>query len=119
MIAATLSRFGKLDFLVNNGGGQFVSPAAKIRLKGWKAVIETNLTGTYLCCREGTINPLYTGTPCMDPVGGQGVWTPPWKIMPSSVHQGNTIKMLFRWCADGGLLRILVTTSLPSLEYDD
>ena len=65
MIAATLSRFGKLNFLVNNGGGQFVSPAAKIRLKGWKAVIETNLTGTYLCCREGTINPLYTGTPCM------------------------------------------------------
>ena len=34
MIAATLSRFGKLDFLVNNGGGQFVSPAAEIRLKG-------------------------------------------------------------------------------------
>ena len=119
MIAATLSRFEKLDFLVNNGGGQFVSPAAKIRLKGWKAVIETNLTGTYLCCREGTINPLYTGNPIWGFRGGAGSLDPPWEMMPSSVHQQNTIKMAFRWHADGGLLRILVRTSLPSLNYDD
>ena len=49
----TLELFGKIDFLVNNGGGQFPSPAAAIKLKGWNAVIETNLTGTFLCCREG------------------------------------------------------------------
>ncbi|XP_052254992.1 peroxisomal trans-2-enoyl-CoA reductase-like [Dreissena polymorpha] len=52
LISTTLTKFGKLDFLVNNGGGQFPSPAADIRLKGWNAVIETNLTGTFLCCRE-------------------------------------------------------------------
>jgi NAD(P)-dependent dehydrogenase (short-subunit alcohol dehydrogenase family) len=44
--------FGGADFLVNNAGGQFPSPAGYIRTKGWKAVIETNLTGTFLCCRE-------------------------------------------------------------------
>ena len=53
MISSTISRFGKIDFLINNGGGQFVSPAAKMRLKGWKAVVETNLTGTFLCYKEG------------------------------------------------------------------
>ena len=53
LISSTVSRFGKLDFLINNGGGQFPSPAANIKLKGWNAVIETNLTGTFLCCREG------------------------------------------------------------------
>eukprot|EP00088_Acartia_fossae_P033118 TRINITY_DN3389_c0_g1_i5.p1 TRINITY_DN3389_c0_g1~~TRINITY_DN3389_c0_g1_i5.p1 ORF type:complete len:205 (+),score=41.96 TRINITY_DN3389_c0_g1_i5:280-894(+) len=42
----------KIDFLVNNGGGQFPSPAADFSLKGWNAVIETNLTGTYLVSRE-------------------------------------------------------------------
>ncbi|XP_052805053.1 peroxisomal trans-2-enoyl-CoA reductase-like isoform X2 [Mya arenaria] len=52
LISTTVKKFGKLDFLVNNGGGQFPSPAADIRLKGWNAVIETNLTGTFLCCRE-------------------------------------------------------------------
>jgi len=49
----TVERFGKLDFLVNNGGGQFASRAENISTKGWNAVIETNLTGTFLCCREG------------------------------------------------------------------
>jgi NAD(P)-dependent dehydrogenase (short-subunit alcohol dehydrogenase family) len=46
------SRCGRIDFLVNNAGGQFPSPAAYIRTKGWNAVLETNLTGTFLCCRE-------------------------------------------------------------------
>jgi len=39
--------------VVNNGGGQFLSPAADMTLKGWNAVVETNLTGTYLVSREG------------------------------------------------------------------
>jgi len=42
---------GRLDILVNNSGGQFPAPASMISLKGWSAVIETNLTGTFLCCK--------------------------------------------------------------------
>lgn len=30
-----------------------MSQASDISIKGWNAVIETNLTGTYLMCREG------------------------------------------------------------------
>jgi len=52
LLEFTIDRFGAIDFLVNNAGGQFPSPAGLIRTKGWNAVIETNLTGTFLCCRE-------------------------------------------------------------------
>jgi citronellol/citronellal dehydrogenase len=38
---------GRLDVLVNNGGGQFFSPAEAITPKGWDAVVATNLTGTW------------------------------------------------------------------------
>ncbi|MFN0037137.1 MAG: SDR family oxidoreductase [Saprospiraceae bacterium] len=38
---------GKLDVLVNNAGGQFPSPAADISPKGWQAVVNTNLNGTW------------------------------------------------------------------------
>ena len=46
-----LRRFGRLDFLVNNGGGQFPGNAESYTEKGWKAVIDTNLTGTWTMCQ--------------------------------------------------------------------
>ena len=42
-----MQNFGAINILVNNGGGQFMSPAEHIREKGWDAVIATNLTGTW------------------------------------------------------------------------
>ncbi len=40
-------RSGRLDILVNNAGGQFPSRAEDITPKGWQAVINTNLNGTW------------------------------------------------------------------------
>nr|XP_009666170.1 PREDICTED: peroxisomal trans-2-enoyl-CoA reductase [Struthio camelus australis] len=51
LVKSTLNLHGKIDFLVNNGGGQFMSPTEAIRAKGWNAVIDTNLTGTFYCCK--------------------------------------------------------------------
>ncbi len=39
--------FGRLDILVNNAGGQFPAPAELISEKGWAAVINNNLNGTF------------------------------------------------------------------------
>ncbi len=52
VVAAALAEFGRLDFLVNNAGGQFSSPLEKITAKGWDAVVRTNLTGGFLMARE-------------------------------------------------------------------
>ena len=52
LFADVLDARGQVDGLVNNAGGQFVSPAEAISKNGWHAVIETNLTGTFLMCRE-------------------------------------------------------------------
>lgn len=41
------AHFGRIDVLVNNAGGQFPSPAINISPKGWRAVIDTNLNGTW------------------------------------------------------------------------
>ena len=38
---------GRLDILVNNAGGQFPSLAEDITFKGWNAVINNNLNGTW------------------------------------------------------------------------
>jgi len=52
MVSTTLDRYGRLDGLVNNGGGQFVSPGEAISSNGWKAVVETNLYGPWNCMQE-------------------------------------------------------------------
>lgn len=52
LVNQTLNRHGKIDFLVNNGGGQFLSSTSDISSKGWDAVIETNLKGPFLLSKE-------------------------------------------------------------------
>ncbi len=52
VVRAVLADHGRLDFLVNNAGGQFGSPLEKISAKGWDAVVRTNLTGGFLMARE-------------------------------------------------------------------
>lgn len=51
LVKSTLGLYGRIDFLVNNGGGQFLAPAEDISAKGWHTVIETNLSGTFNMCK--------------------------------------------------------------------
>jgi citronellol/citronellal dehydrogenase len=44
---AVWDHFGRLDHLVNNAGGQFPQAAIDYSVKGWNAVIDTNLNGTW------------------------------------------------------------------------
>ncbi len=52
VVRAVIGDFGRIDFLVNNAGGQFGSPLEAISAKGFDAVVRTNLTGGFLMARE-------------------------------------------------------------------
>jgi 2-dehydro-3-deoxy-D-gluconate 5-dehydrogenase len=49
MIEQTADRFGRLDILVNNAGTSIRKPPENYTPAEWHAVIDTNLTGAFLC----------------------------------------------------------------------
>ncbi|MDA7026261.1 2,4-dienoyl-CoA reductase [Bacillus sp. CLL-7-23] len=52
MVKETIDRFGTIDALVNNAAGNFICPAEKLSVNGWKAVIDIVLNGTFYCSQS-------------------------------------------------------------------
>ncbi len=48
----TDGELGPLDILINNAGVGIFKPAAELTPAEWRAVIDTNLTGAFLCSRQ-------------------------------------------------------------------
>jgi citronellol/citronellal dehydrogenase len=79
-----LERHGKVDVLVNNAGGQFLSPAEAITPKGFRTVIDLNVQGTWLMTHAAA-------TKAFIPQGGGKVLSvtlSPHHGMPGMVHSG-------------------------------
>jgi citronellol/citronellal dehydrogenase len=48
LVGAVLERHGQIDLLVNNAGGQYMTPAEDITPKGFRTVMRLNVEGTWL-----------------------------------------------------------------------
>jgi NAD(P)-dependent dehydrogenase (short-subunit alcohol dehydrogenase family) len=51
LVDDTFSQFGRIDVLVNNAGISWGAPTEQMSVEDWNKVIETNLTGTFLCAQ--------------------------------------------------------------------
>ena len=82
-VADIVARHGVIDGLVNNAGGQYITPVEKISAKGWQAVVDTNLTGGFLMARECFVQ-------SMQARGGAivNIIADIWGSMPGMAHSG-------------------------------
>ena len=82
-VAAIVAEHGRIDGLVNNAGGQFMTPLEAISAKGWEAVVNTNLTGGFLMARECYLQ-------SMNKTGGAivNIVADMWGSMPGMGHSG-------------------------------
>lgn len=83
MVSAIVAEHGRIDGLVNNAGGQYITPLEQISAKGWQAVIDTNLTGGFLVARECYLQ-------SMQAQGGAivNIVADMWGSMPGMGHSG-------------------------------
>lgn len=105
IVRAVLDRHGRLDFLLNNAGGQYFAAAEQITLKGWRAVLRLNVTGTRNMChaaRKLAMAPAGSGTIV-------NVTVSPHHGMPAMAHTGAARAMVesltreyaTQWAAEG------------------
>lgn len=52
MVQATVDAFGTIDVFVNVAGVLGYEPVTKITVDEWNRILNTNVTGAMLCCRE-------------------------------------------------------------------
>jgi citronellol/citronellal dehydrogenase len=98
VVASVVAEHGHIDALVNNAGGQFFAPLETISLKGWEAVVRTNLTGGFLFARECFVQ-------SMRAHGGAivNVIADMWTSMPGMGHSG---------AARAGMLNFTMTAAV-------
>jgi NADP-dependent 3-hydroxy acid dehydrogenase YdfG len=51
MVTATLSRFGRVDILINNAGGWMMKSLQDTSLADWERLLNLNVTGAFLCSK--------------------------------------------------------------------
>lgn len=51
-VARVIKEFGTVDILVNNAAVNIRKPFVEYRDEEWQQIMDTNLTGYFLCCRE-------------------------------------------------------------------
>jgi len=96
---AVLKRFGKTDILINNAAGNFLYPAEKLPFKGWNAVIDIVLNGSFYCSQ-------IFGSQMMKQKHGQIVnilATYAWTGGPGTIHSA---------CAKAGVLAMTRTLAV-------
>jgi NAD(P)-dependent dehydrogenase (short-subunit alcohol dehydrogenase family) len=88
LVDGVLERHGQIDLLVNNAGGQFLTPAEDITPKGFRTVIRLNVEGTWLMTHAVATKAMIPGGRDGHPRGGKivNVTLSPHHGLPGMAH---------------------------------
>jgi 3-oxoacyl-[acyl-carrier protein] reductase len=71
LVEATVKRFGRLDFLVNNAAVRFETPFAEMKYEEWRKVLAIVLDGAFLCAQAALPHMIKAGGGTIINIGGQ------------------------------------------------
>ncbi len=101
LVAKAVEELGTVNLLVNNAGIEKQIPLLEMGLADWSAVLQTNLTGAFLCLREA-------GKVMAGAKGGV-------VVNMSSVHEFIPWPGFAHYCASKGGIKLLMETAAREL----
>jgi NAD(P)-dependent dehydrogenase (short-subunit alcohol dehydrogenase family) len=104
LVSGVAERHGGLDILINNAGVGLFRPVADMSVDEWHAVIDTNLTGVFYCCRAAI--------PRLRARGGG------WIINISSLAGKNAFVNGAAYCASKSALNQFSEALMQEVRYD-
>jgi hypothetical protein len=112
VVAEIVARTGRLDVLVNNAAGNFVSPSEKLSPNGFKAVVDIVLNGTFYCTRYAFEELRKSGGSILNIIA-----TYAWSGEPGAVHSASAkagvLTMTRTLAAEWGQFGIRVNAIAP------
>ncbi len=119
MVKAALDAFGQVNILVNNAGISVRKPPQDYTLEEWEQVLEVNLTGTFLCCREVYPHMARAGGGKIINIGSMtSIFGSDW-VAPYSASKGGVVQLTrslaVAWARDN----IQVNAILPGWVHTD
>ncbi len=87
-VDVVLARYSHIDLLVNNAGGQYLTPAEDITPKGFRTVIRLNVEGTWLMTHAVATKAMIPHSPEGTPRGGKivNITLTPHNGLPGMAH---------------------------------
>jgi len=103
-VTSAVSRFGRLDVLVNNAGIGVYRPVAEMTVDEWTRTIETNISGVFYCCRAAL--------PHLKQSGG-------WIINISSLSSTGPFANGAAYCASKSAVNTFSDALMQEVRYDN
>lgn len=93
MVNASLKQFGRIDVLLNNAAGNFISPTENLSANGFKVIVDIVLNGTFNCTLAVGKEMIKKGGGTILNIVTTYAWTGSGYVVPSSAAKAGVLAM--------------------------
>jgi len=112
-------RHGSLDVMVANAAGNFVVPSMRLKSKGWKAVIDIALSGSFYSCQSAGRIMKKQGGGSIVTIGTTYAWTGMPGVVHSAAAKAGVLAMTRTLAVEWAPLNIRVNNVAPGPFHSD